>query len=295
MTHSRFLPALNLGTIQNLPTLSAGPVGDAASIARALIDAGYRGVQGSDDPAYAAAGLITYGSGRVVDPAEALSVLQKQVDAGHQCTTLHVGTGFENNDQAFALIEAILEASLKLNHPAHIETHRATITQDIWRTLQWVERFPEMTINADLSHWYTGLEMQYGDFNGKLAIMQPIFERVRFVHGRIGMGGTIQVPIGLGGRDEPHVSSFTKLWQCCFAGFLAKAAPDAVIPFAPEILPETVDTPDGPLHIEYAVTHPGPDGAPTETGDRWDQGFKLTRLAETAFERARANGYRLPD
>ena len=291
MPHAHLLPALNLGTIQNLPTWSAGPVGDAATIARALVDAGYRGVQGSADPAYRAAGLITYGSGRVVEPEQALPLLEQQMRDGHACTTLHVGTGFENNDQAFALIEAILTASQKLGHPAHVETHRATITQDIWRTLQWVEHFPEMTINADLSHWYTGLEMRYGDVEDKLVIMRPIFERVRFIHGRIGTGGTIQVPIGLGDRDEPHVSIFTRMWQCCFAGFLANATPDSAIPFAPEILPEAVDGPDGPLFIEYAQTHIADDGTRQETGDRWDQGFRLTHVAETAFELALANGY----
>lgn len=291
MAHDRFLPALNLGTILNLPRWSAGPTGEPAAIARALLDAGYLGVQGSDDPAYRAAGLTTYGSGRVVAVDEALPLLHRQRDAGHDCTTLHVGTGFESDDEAAALIEAILTASQQLDHPAHVETHRATITQDIWRTLQWVKRFPEMTINADLSHWYTGLEMRYGDFDGKLAIMRPIFDRVRFVHGRIGMGGTMQVAIGVGERDEPHVSSFSKLWQCCFAGFLANAAPDARIVFAPEILPEVVDTPNGPLFIDYALTRPGPDGTPVETSDRWDQGFKLTELARTAFARAVAKGY----
>lgn len=288
MTSERFLPALNLGTLLGLPTWSAGPKGQPAEIAAALVAAGYRGVQGSDDPAYKAAGLTTYGSGRVVQPHEAHAVLAAQAAAGHHCTTLHVGTGFESNSEAFRLIEAILKASDRLGHPAHIETHRATITQDIWRTLGWVEHFPEVTFNADLSHWYTGLEMQYGDFPGKLQIMAPIFERVRFVHGRIGTSGIIQVAIGLGGRDEPHVTRFAQMWQHCFVGFLATAPADQQIVFAPEILPEAVDTPTGPLYIEYALNVPTPDGGLTEIGDRWDQARRLTDLARSAFDRALA-------
>lgn len=293
MTHPRFIQALNLGTITKLPDWSAGPKGSAAEIAQVLLGAGYTGVQGSDDPAYGKAGLITYGSSRVAAPGEALEVLQRQVDAGHEQTTLHVGTGFETNEQAYALIEDILSASQKLNHAAHIETHRATITQDIFRTLGWVEKFPEMTINADLSHYYTGLEMQYGSIPEKLEIMKPIFRRVRFVHGRIGSSGCIQVPIGVGLRDEPHVTRFGWMWQYCFAGFLETAAAGAAIPFAPEILPETVDTPDGPLHIEYAFPNLGADGTLRELGDRWDQGFRLTDIAKAAFERAVGQGYRL--
>ena len=289
MPASRFVPALNLGTMLGLPPWSAAPTGEAAGIAATLLQAVYRGVQGTDDPAYARAGLVTYGSGRVVAPDEALELLQRQQQAGHVCSTLHVGTGFESDGEALRLIEAILAASSRLGHPAHIETHRATITQDIWRTMGWIERLPEMTFNADLSHWYTGLEMPYGDFAAKLAFMQPFFDRVRFVHGRIGSGGAIQIAVGVGGHDEPHASRFSQMWQHCFAGFLASAPADESIVFAPELLPESVDTPDGPLFIDYALTTKGPNGAFSEGSDRWEQALRLTEMAKSAF--AAASGY----
>ena len=288
MTASRFVPALNLGTLLGLPSWSAAPVGDATEIAAALLQAGYRGIQGSDDPAYACAGLVTYGSGRVVAPDEAYELLQKQQQAGHVCTTLHVGTGFENDNEALRLVEAILAASSRLGHPAHIETHRATITQDIWRTMGWIERLPEMTFNADLSHWYTGLEMPYGDFAAKLAFMQPFFNRVRFMHGRIGSGGAIQIAVGVGGHDEPHASRSSQMWQRCFAGFLANAPITESIVFAPELLPESVKTPDGPLFIDYALTTKGADGAFSESSDRWEQALRLTEMAKSAFGAASA-------
>lgn len=286
MPASRLVPALNLGTMLGLPSWSAAPTGDPAKIAAALLQAGYRGVQGTDDPAYARAGLVTYGSGRVVAPDEAYELLLKQQQAGHACSTLHVGTGFESDREALRLVEAILAACARLGHPAHIETHRATITQDIWRTMGWIERLPEMTFNADLSHWYTGLEMPYGDFAAKLAFMQPFFDRVRFIHGRIGSGGAIQIAVGVGGHDEPHASRFSQMWQHCFAGFLANAPAGESIVFAPELLPESVETPDGPLFIDYALTTRSSDGAFSETSDRWEQGLRLTEMAKSAFAAA---------
>ena len=39
---------------------------------------------------------------------------------------------------------------------SHIETHRATICQGMWRTVQFVKRFPELRFNGDFSHWYAG-------------------------------------------------------------------------------------------------------------------------------------------
>lgn len=286
MSESRFVAALNLGTVQGLPSWSTAPTGNADAIAAGLWAAGYRGVQGTEDPAYGRAGFVTYGSGRVVFPHEAQEVLQRQQQAGHACTTLHVGTGFESDSEALRLIEAILGASARLGHPAHVETHRATITQDIWRTMRWVQLMPEITFNADLSHWYTGLEMPYGDFAAKMAFMQPFFDRVRFVHGRIGSGGTIQIAVGVGGHDEPHVSRFKQMWQHCFAGFLANAPAEETIVFAPELLPEAVDTANGSLFIDYALTTKGDDGAFHEGSDRWEQGLRLTEMARAAFAAA---------
>jgi hypothetical protein len=66
-----------------------------------------------------------------------------------------------------------------------VETHRATITQDSWRTVQITKGFPEVRFNRNFSHYYCGQELAYGDWSSKLAFMEPIFERVGFIHGRI--------------------------------------------------------------------------------------------------------------
>jgi pentose-5-phosphate-3-epimerase len=60
-------------------------------------------------------------------------------DTGHECATLHVGWGMEDDDEASRLIESILEASAKSGLPLNVETHRATIFQDMWRTVQFVK------------------------------------------------------------------------------------------------------------------------------------------------------------
>ena len=286
---TRFQPVLNLGTLLNLPDWSAAPRGSAVEVAQAIRAAGYQGVQGTDDPAYRQAGLVTYGAGRVVRAEEAQIVIGKNVDQGHLATTLHVGTGFEDEREALTLIEAVLEASDRLRHPSFIETHRATITQDMWRTLRWVELCPAIRFNADFSHWYTGLEMAYGDFESKLDRLAPVFERVGFIHGRIGNGGSMQVPIGIGGRDEPHTSRFLEMWRRCFSAFLKAGDEKAAIVFAPELLPAVLPRPEGPLYMDYALTRQTDEGGEEELSDRWDQALKLLALARSAFsESARA-------
>lgn len=68
----------------------------------------------------------------------------------------------EDDDEAARLIDAVLNASVRYDVPLYVETHRATIFQDLWRAVQFVARFPELRFNGDFSHWYTGLEMVYG-------------------------------------------------------------------------------------------------------------------------------------
>ena len=195
-----------------------------------------------------------------------------------------VGTGLEADDQAARSVEEVLEASDAAHLPLYIETHRATVTQDIWRTLQLVERLPEIRFNGDFSHWYTGHDLPIGDFDAKVHQLGPVLERVRYLHGRIGTSGTIQIDVGDGTPDdEPPVAHFRALWTRAFAGFLANASGDPVpvgdgaIGFAPELLPAA---------FGYALEVPGPGGALRELGDRWEQGLVLTRIASECFAEA---------
>jgi hypothetical protein len=94
----------------------------------------------------------------------------------------------------------------------------------------------------------------------------------------------MQVPIGLGGRDEPHLSHFTEMWRRCFKGFVSSADRDEAIVFAPELLPSESTGPNGPVHMEYAQLHRGASGIFEETSDRWQQASLLAEIARSVFE-----------
>jgi hypothetical protein len=223
-------------------------------------------------------GLKVAGSGRVNVPQEADTVAAKMVDCGFVCGTLHVGWGMEDDAVAGALIEAVLNASQKHRMPLYIETHRATIFQDIWRTLQFLKKFPELRINGDFSHWYTGQELVYGGFDNKFQFIQPALERVRFLHGRIGNPGAMQVDIGYGKEDgQPFVGHFRKLWIASMRGFLHSAKPGDYLTFSPELLA---------ANIYYARVLRDADGKVHEESDRWIQSLVLCRIARECFAEA---------
>ncbi len=242
-------------------------------------NAGYEGVQfaslvaARDLRECRAAGLEVAASGRIDRSDETNQQAERWAGDGFVCATLHVGWGDEDNDAVARLIESVLNASTVYKIPLYIETHRATIFQDMWRTVQFVNQFPAIQINGDFSHWYTGQEMVYGGFDRKLQFIRPVLERVRFIHGRIGNPGCIQVKIDPGERPEPeYVRHFRQLWTACFRF-------GATI-FTPELLSSK---------IYYARSFPGPNSTPVEESDRWEQSLVLTQIAQECFEKAHEN------
>jgi len=257
-----------------------GDMSQQAKGFEAIRDGGYDGVQFSQPLDHArkdearGMGLGVCGSGRANKPAEAAQLAKEAHEAGLECLTLHVGWGTENDDEAAALIAAILEASAQYSIPLYPETHRATIFQDPWRTVQFLERFPELEFNGDFSHWYTGTEMVYGGFENKMEFFRPVLGRIGFLHGRIGNPGSMQVDIGDGSADgHPYVAHFRALWTESFHGYLLRRPLCDRFCFTPELL--------GP-EFYYARFFGG-----REETDRWEQSLVLVRIAQECFAEAR--------
>lgn len=271
---------LNLGTTWSLPAWSAGPQGDEQAVLEAARAAGYQGIQGANPRRCRDLGLVPTTFAIHPTPGGLVEQARRWADLGFACCTVLLGTGLDDDDQAARLVDEVLQASATASIPLYVETHRATVTQDIWRTLQLVERFPDLRFNGDLSHWYTGHELAHGDFDATVELLAPVLRRVRYLHGRIGTSGCMQVDVGDGTGHQPHLAHFRTLWGAAMAGFIATAADDQVPPpglelgFAPELLPP---------ELGYARLVPGPDGELQEEGDRWAQALVLGRIAADCF------------
>jgi len=192
----------------------------------------------------------------------------------------------ENDDEVFRLVEAILVASEKRKIPIFIETNRSTITQDVWRTVQIAKRFPEVRFNGDFSHYYCGHALVYGDWEMKLAFMEPIFARVGYMHGRTASPGCIQVPIDADLEARPrqahgpvnYLDHFMELWTRAMLGLLRSARLGDMLIFAPELLSGS---------IYYARLFPDAAGLLIEDSDRYAQALLYKDLARQCFDRAK--------
>jgi len=260
------------------------PFSGLLSALQPIRTAGYDGIQVGDAVASEVRercrdlGLGMAGSGRVNVAAEADGLAARMADGGFVAGTLHLGWGMEDDDAARGLIEAVSQASEKHRLPLYVETHRATVFQDIWRTVQFARRHPELRFNGDFSHWYTGQELVYGGFENKFRFLEPVLERVRFLHGRIGNPGCIQVDIGSGDSEhQPFVAHFRELWTASMASFLKSAGPGDHLIFSPELLASG---------IYYARLLLDAAGNWREEGDRWQQSLVLCRIARECFAQA---------
>ena len=242
---------------------------------------GFEGVQLTGDGPPPPGDLDHCGLGRINEPEEALPLAERRAARGDICLTVHAGWGTEDEEDVFRLVEAILSASEKTKLPIFIETHRATITQDMWRTVQIAKKFPEVLFNGDFSHYYCGQEMVYGGLDRKIEFMAPIFDRIGFMHGRIASPGHMQVPIDdLVSRPTAAVglidyfADFRTIWSRAMRGFLDHASLGDVLVFAPELL--------GGEHY-YARMFAGHDGVPIEESDRYAQALLYGSIARRLF------------
>jgi hypothetical protein len=151
----------------------------------------------------------------------------------------------------------------------------------MWRTIQCIKRFPGVRFNADFSHYYCGQEMVYGDFQAKLDFLEPLFQRIGFIHGRIAAPGFMQAPIqSLDTRPEhalgaDYLEHFKEMWTRAMSGFRSNAGPGDVLIFSPELLrPE----------IYYARVFPDEHGRLREECDRYEQALFYAELARACFE-----------
>ena len=275
---------LNLDNLTDLRADSVWPGLEGAARDERLLKDGFDGIQLTTEQAYA--GRMSFsGLNRISTPAEADAVAARHSSRGDICMTVHAGWGLEDDDEVARLVEAILIASDRHRLPIFIETHRATMTQDLWRTVQITKRFPEVRFNGDFSHYYCGQELVYGHFETKLAFMEPIFARVGYLHGRIASPGCIQVPIDANLDARPlqahgpvnYLDHFKELWTRAMLGFLRSAQQGDVLIFSPELLSGT--------HY-YARLFPNSAGALTEESDRYAQALLYRELAHICFRAA---------
>jgi hypothetical protein len=135
------------------------------------------------------------------------------------------------------------------------ETHRDSILNDLYYTLQMMDAVPEMRLCADLSHFVIDREMPIPLSDTNSAYIQRILERSDCFQGRISNREQIQVPIGFPQHQE-WVNTFKGWWKDGMRLWRDRSGGDATLAFLCELGPPS-----------YAIT----DAQGNELSDRWEE------------------------
>lgn len=148
--------------------------------------------------------------------------------------------------------------------PILFETHRNCITNDLFYTLQLMDRVPNMPICADLSHYIVDREFWFPIQAGDQALIRRILERADSFQGRIAGREQVQLQIDFP-QHQKWVDQFKAWWAEGFRSWKSRHGADDTMIFLTELGPP-----------EYAMT--GPDGF--ELSDRWEEALKIKGWVE---------------
>jgi hypothetical protein len=153
--------------------------------------------------------------------------------------------------------------------PLHIETHRDRMTTDLFFTLRLLDRFPDLRLTGDLSHYVVGREFAWPISAENHRLMHRVIDQCWGFHGRVASREQIQVQISFA-HQRDWLDLFMGWWEYGFRSWRRRAPADATLTFLCELGPR-----------EYAMT--GSDGY--ELSDRWQEAQLLMRMVRELWAR----------
>lgn len=155
------------------------------------------------------------------------------------------------------------EAS-EFNLPLLFETHRDSLLNDLYFTLQVMDLVPEMRMCADLSHFVVDREMREPISALDQSYIDRVLDRSDCFQGRIANREQVQIQIDFP-QHQQWVEIFKDWWKRGIRAWRERNDADATLIFLCELGPPP-----------YAIT----DGNQHELSDRWQEGLQIRQWVE---------------
>jgi len=172
--------------------------------------------------------------------------------------------------EAVPLLEGWQRLAHEYGVPVLIETHRNTVTTDLWTTRALLDRLPGLPLLADLSHYVCGQEIHVPVIPRNEALLDRILKHADAYHGRVASSEQIQLEISFA-CYKPWVDQFLAWWERGFGYWLERAGDDDSLTFTCELGP-----------APYAISEP--DGR--DRSDRWEEARILRERVLECWQRA---------
>ena len=167
-----------------------------------------------------------------------------------------------NAQAALPIVQGWMRLAREYGVALCVETHRNTITNDLWVLRELLDLEPGMPLLADLSHYVCGQEMTLPISARNEEGMQRVLQHATAFHGRVASSEQVQVEIGFD-CYQPWVDLFANWWRQGFAGWLSRAGAADSLTFTCELGP-----------APYAIT----DSHGIDRSNRWDDAQHMRRM-----------------
>ncbi|HZW59750.1 MAG TPA: hypothetical protein VFE85_05600 [Woeseiaceae bacterium] len=165
---------------------------------------------------------------------------------------------------AVPLAERWIAESREYAFPVLFETHRDSLLNDLYYTLELLQRVPAMRLCADLSHFVVDREMRMPPRDADREYISAILSRSDCLQGRVASREQVQVSIDFPQHRE-WVEQFKAWWLEGMRDWRHRNADDARLVFLCELGPPP-----------YAIT----DANGEELSNRWTEAATIRRWAE---------------
>ncbi|MCB9850714.1 MAG: sugar phosphate isomerase/epimerase [Phycisphaerales bacterium] len=185
---------------------------------RLIADAGYDGVE-FDPPDVPPAdwrkmcadhGLDYIAAIYSLTPEEFATNLKRAADFGPIRVNAQTGRDKYDFDTACAYFEKALQTEREIGIPVAHETHRHRMLYTPWATARYLERFADLKICADFSHWVLVTESRLADVDDLVALA---ISRAIHVHARVGHEEAPQVSDPRAPEFAEYVNLFESWWD----------------------------------------------------------------------------------
>ena len=172
---------------------------------------------------------------------------------------------FLADEEAIELIEDIIQYGKSQGVTVFIETHRATVTQDLKRAVFYAKSIDDLLLTIDLSHYIVS-----GEFTEENMILYEhrmheyfdiLLEKTASIHIRLSNGEQVQVPLNRIGKV--HLNAYKNWWKKGLEN--ASKYTDEPIPIIIEL---------GPEDYQQKVIH---KNQWIYDCDRWEEALALKR------------------
>jgi sugar phosphate isomerase/epimerase len=165
-----------------------------------------------------------------------LDSVRQQIEGALACgarqITLHGWRDSSHFDDGCRFIEGVLQLEQSYNIRCGHETHRGRLLFNPWTTAAYVNRYPDMHICADLSHWACVAERLLADCED---IIAQVAARTIHLHSRVGHSQGPQVIDPRMPRYSHEVSAHEHWWRMIYLA--TQARNESILTVTPEYGP----------------------------------------------------------